>query len=73
MQNESVNLWQLYDPRPGYVWLESKSDPRWNVTIHVPNIVFTAGMPVDLVALYETKKQDYGMPPDDLMWGGMKD
>ena len=58
---------------PGTVWLQSESNPRWDVTIRVECLVFSAGMPNELKFILEKEKQCYGEPPDDLMWGGMKD
>jgi len=58
---------------PGTVWLQSESDPRWDVTIRVECLVFLARIPPELQAVLEKEKQMYGEPPDDLMWGGIKD
>lgn len=57
----------------GVLWLSSKSDTRWNVTVQTESICFTAGMPPDLEAELKKKDKELGTRPEDLEWGGMKD
>lgn len=55
----------------GSMWLRSKKDPRWNVTIRVDSLVFSTN--TDLDWEIARLKDLYGEPPDDLEMGGMKD
>lgn len=58
--------------KEGSWWLNSKSDPRWNVegrSSYVGGLV----MPSDCESKIEELKKELGEPPDDLEWGYMKD
>lgn len=58
-------------PRGGTWYLSSKKDPRWNISGR--SYVGGGEIPDDAVKAYEEKKKELGEPPDDAIWGYMKD
>jgi hypothetical protein len=63
----------IFGGKSGSVWFESKSDPRWKWSGRAESITFTSGPPREAQEALERLKAEYGEPPDDLEWGGMKD
>jgi len=59
-------------PKSGSWWLRSQKDPRWNCDGR-GDLLFSAGLPKEAEAKIELLKKEYGEPPDDLEFGGMKD
>lgn len=55
----------------GTWWIQSKSDPRWNISGRSEVGLMT--MPQEARALFEKMKELYGEPPDDLEQDYMKD
>lgn len=64
----------MFGSKSGTVGMSSAKDPRWNYSIRLENISFSAGCPKELWDKVEEFKKTLGCePPDDLRWGGMKD
>lgn len=62
----------IFNPlRSGSVWLQSKSDPRWNKSANCDVGGFVKPAIVNNWIKILTFK--YGKPPEDLEWGYMKD
>lgn len=57
--------------KQGTAYLESKSDPKWNISVECLVGGFT--MPDELKLKLEDLKLKYGKPPLDLEYGYMKD
>lgn len=58
-------------PKEGTWWLESKNDPRWNITGR--GIVGLFSRPAEADAWVQQCCIRYGNPPEDLTFGAMKD
>ena len=57
--------------KPGYWWLSSENDPRWNQ--NGTGLVGGFAIPAKCETAIEELKKEYGEPPEDLEWGSMKD
>ena len=52
--------------------MSSKTDPKWNASGH-SDYVGGFGIPIDCKNKIEFLKKSLGEPPEDLIWGYMKD
>ncbi|MBU1179802.1 hypothetical protein KJ885_02585 [Patescibacteria group bacterium] len=58
--------------RPGFWWIRSKKDPRWNADGQ-SLFVSEGEMPQECKEKLEEFKKIYGEPPDDFEWGYLRD
>ena len=53
-------------------YMSSKTDPKWNASGH-SDYVGGFDIPIDCKNKIEFLKKSMGEPPEDLIWGYMKD
>ncbi len=61
------------DNQPGTWFFSSKTDPRWNGSGRVDDMVITAGPPQEAKDFLEAKKDEFGELPNDLTFSMLKD
>jgi hypothetical protein len=63
----------MFGPKPGYWYVTSKTDPRWNGEGRSDGLLFSSGPPPEVKSHIKRLEKHLGTPPEDLEWGGMKD